>query len=398
VRRPISVLLTTLVGVALAAGPAGAATSSGSTEALGGPRLTGDGVVVDRDAPELPEGITASSFVLADLDSGQVLAAKDAHGRYAPASTLKTLTMLALIPELERDELVTPTFDDVNVEGSKVGLVDDVAYPVHELFTALMTVSGNDAANALATAAGGQEAAAELMNDAAEGLQARDTRAVNPHGLDAEGQVSSAYDLALIARAGMADPQFAAYAATVKSSVSAPGGARIEVYTKNRLLKDYEGALGIKNGYTTRAGASFVGAAERDGRRLVVTLMRAEPRVADEAATLLDWGFDAAAGVTPVGRLVDPLPEAAPLGPEAAAPVTAAVSPSAAAASGDGGGGVPTALAGAGLAAAAVLSVRHRPPVPVPARPRMPARPLPRTVAARVGPATEERPRRTGVA
>lgn len=412
-RRSVSVLLTTLVGTAVAAGPAVAATSSGSSASLGGPRLAGNGVVVDRSAPALPEGITASSYLLADLDSGQVLAAKDAHGRYAPASTLKTLTMLALIPELDRDELVTPTFDDVNVEGSKVGLVDDVAYPVHELFTALMTVSGNDAANALATAAGGPEAAAELMNDAAEGLQARDTRAVNPHGLDAEGQVSSAYDLALIARAGMADPQFAAYAATVKSSVSAPGGARIEVYTKNRLLKDYEGALGIKNGYTSSARASFVGAAERDGRRLVVTLMRADPRVADEAAKLLDWGFDAAAGVAPVGRLVDPLPEAAPLGPEVAAPA-AALAPAGVASSGEGagGGGVTAALAGAGLAAAAVLSVRHRPaPGRVPAgaavRPsvpaqvppaRMPARPLPRTVAARVGPAVAERPRRTGVA
>ncbi len=414
-RRPVSVLLTALVGVALGAGPVGAATSGGSAETLGGPRLADGGVVVDRNAPALPEGITASSFVLADLDSGQVLAVKDAHGRYAPASTLKTLTMLALIPELERDELVTPTFDDVNVEGSKVGLVDDVAYPVHELFTALMTVSGNDAANALATAAGGQEAAAELMNDAAEGLQARDTRAVNQHGLDAEGQVSSAYDLALIARAGLADPQFAAYASTVRGSVSAPGGARIEVYTKNRLLKDYEGALGIKNGYTTRAGASFVGAAERDGRRLVVTLMRAEPRVADEAAKLLDWGFAAAAGVSPVGRLVDPLPVAVPLGPEAAAPLAAPLAAvgagSSAATSGDGGSGVPAALAGAGLAAAAVLSVRHRPaparaaagaavrpPVRLPARSRVPARPLPRTVATNVDPAAAKRPRRTGVA
>ena len=398
-RPPVSVLLTALVGVALAAGPAGAATRGGGAEALGGPRLAGGGVVVDRAAPELPDGITASSFVLADLDSGQVLAAKDAHGRYAPASTLKTLTLLALLPELERDELVTPTFEDVNIEGSKVGLVDDVAYPVHELFTALMTVSGNDAANALATAAGGQQATAELMNDAAQGLQARDTRAVNPHGLDAAGQVSSAYDLALIARAGMADPQFAAYAATVRSSVSAPAGARIEVYTKNRLLKEYDGALGIKNGYTTRAGASFVGAAERGGRRLLVTLMRAEPRVADEAAKLLDWGFAAAAGATPVGRLVDPLPRAAPLGPEVAAPLAAAVAPSSAAATSGGGGGIPTALAGAGLAAAALLSVRHRPapgrtpvrgavrpPVPVPARPEMPARLRPRTRAPALGP------------
>jgi D-alanyl-D-alanine carboxypeptidase (penicillin-binding protein 5/6) len=94
---------------------------------------------------------------------------------------------------------------------------------------------------------------------------------VNPHGLDAEGQVSSAYDLALIARAGMSDPQFAAYAATRRSSVAAPGGQRIEIATKNRLLKDYDGALGIKNGYTNAARASFVGAAERDGQRLVVT-------------------------------------------------------------------------------------------------------------------------------
>ena len=372
-RPPVSALLAALVGVALAAGPAGAATSGGSAEALGGPRLAGHGIVVDRGAPELPDGITASSFVLADLDSGEVLATKDAHGRYAPASTLKTLTMLALIPKLDRDAQVTPTFDDVNIEGSKVGLVDDLAYPVHELFTALMAVSGNDAANALATAAGGQQATAALMNDAAERLQARDTRAVNPHGLDAEGQVSSAYDLALIARAGMADPQFAAYAATVRSSVAAPGGARIEIYTKNRLLKDYQGALGIKNGYTTRAGASFVGAAERGGRRLLVTLMRAEPRVADEAAKLLDWGFGAAAGATPVGRLVDPLAQAAGLGPEVAAPVAAAgapaVAPSSAVATSEGGAELPTALAGAGLAAAALLSVRHRPaPARAPAR------------------------------
>jgi D-alanyl-D-alanine carboxypeptidase (penicillin-binding protein 5/6) len=180
---------------------------------------------------------------------------------------------------------------------------------------------------------------------------------VNPHGLDAEGQVSSAYDLALIARAGMADPAFAAYAAMKRGSVSAPGSARIEMYTKNKLLKSYEGGLGIKNGFTSRARASFVGAAERDGRRLVVTLMRANPKVADEAIKLLDWGFAVAGTADPVGELVDPEPT------QEEAVEEAVVQARAASVAADDGAGFPVTLAGLGLAAAALLSVRHRPAV-----------------------------------
>lgn len=361
----LRVLLLAAALVPLAAGPAAAGTDD---ETVGGPRLGTAGVSVDEDAPELPDGLTASSWLVADLDTGEVLAAKDAHARYAPASTLKTLTAVTLIPLLDPNRKVVPVFDDINVEGSKVGLVERVGYPVHELFSALMMVSGNDAANVLASAAGGQAATAALMNEKARALRAYDTHAVNPHGLDAEGQVSSAYDLALIARAGMADPAFAAYAAARKGSVSAPGSARIEMYTKNKLLKSYEGGLGIKNGYTSRARASFVGAAERDGRRLVVTLMRAQPRVADEAIKLLDWGFAVAGSVDPVGELVDAEPgeqaAAEPAGQEEQAVATAAR-----AATGD-GGGLPVTLAGLGLAAAAVLAVRQRPEPqrPAPAR------------------------------
>lgn len=355
-------LVAALAGVLATATPAAA----GSGEVVGGERLAATGLLVDADAPEVPTGLSAASWLVADLDSGQVLATRNPHGRYAPASTLKMLTAVTLIPVLDADRKVVPVFDDIAVEGSKVGLVERVGYPVHELFSALMMVSGNDAANVLASAAGGQAATAALMNEKAKSLHALDTRAVNPHGLDAEGQLSSAYDLALIARAGLADPAFAGYAAAARGSVSAPGTARIQMATKNKLLKSYDGALGIKNGYTSRARASFVGAAERDGRRLVVTLMRADPKVADEAAKLLDWGFSAAGSVDPVGRLVDPepSPEQAAAAEPAGALTRAAPSPR-----GPGSGtGVPATLAGMGLAAAAVAAVRHRPPARPPAR------------------------------
>ena len=175
-----------------------------------------------------------------------------------------------------------------------------MSYPVKELLTAMLVVSGNDAAGALATAVGGTASAAELMNAEAARLQARDTQAVNPSGLDAKGQVSSAYDLALIARAGMALPSFREYVATQTSSISAPKKKRIEIYNHNRLLRDYDGAIGIKNGYTVAARASFVGAATRGGHTLLVTLLRADPLVWREAEALLDWGFAAVeAGVAP---------------------------------------------------------------------------------------------------
>jgi serine-type D-Ala-D-Ala carboxypeptidase (penicillin-binding protein 5/6) len=359
-RRPCRVPATPraaalLAGLAVLA-PVPAAAADDPSAPLGGPLLGARGTVVAPGAPALPP-LTAQGWLVADLDTGEVLAARDAHGRYAPASTLKTLTAVTLIPRLDPRLRVVPTFDDVNVEGSKVGLVQRVAYPVPELFEALMMVSGNDAANALATAAGGQQVTADLMNAEAERLQARDTHAVNPSGLDAEGQVSSPYDLALIAREGMTIPAFRDYVAKRKSSVSAPGRARIETYTKNKLLRNYDGALGIKNGYTNKARASFVGAAEHGGTRLVVTLMKADPRVWAEAAALLDWGFAArAAGVAPVGELVEPV-EVEPAGSTEVEPAELA---SSRAPRPDGSSPVPVAMTGAGALLVSGLVARRR--------------------------------------
>jgi D-alanyl-D-alanine carboxypeptidase (penicillin-binding protein 5/6) len=397
-RMPFRLAAVTAAVVLSTAVPAAAQ----SAEVVGGSDLAAKGVVVEPGAPALPQ-VAAASWLVADLESGDVLAAKDPHGQYAPASTLKALTAVTLIPELPADRVVQASFDDVNVDGSKVGVNEHVPYPVGELFAAMMMVSGNDAANVLASAAGGQERTAELMNARAEALGALDTRAVNPHGLDAPGQVSSAYDLALIARAGLDDPDFARYVSTRQASIAAPGGARIATANKNKLLYRYPGALGVKNGYTNAARASFIGAAERDGRRLVVTLMKADPRVFDEAVKLLDWGFSAKAA-TPVGELVTPEPSAMPA-PAAVAgtsgeqtsgtTASAAAAPAPAPAVGD-GTGLPVTLAGLGLAAAALIAVRVR-PVPAGRRPSRGSRPAPaRAARARPRPAARPAAQRAG--
>src|SRR5579864_7003770 len=138
-------------GVAFAGGPAGPA-----PEAVGGPALAGRGVIVSypsRSAPRLP-GIQASAFVVADADTGQVLAAKDAHGWFRPASTLKVLTAITLIPLLNPDATTVASKQAAGTEPNDVGLIAGQAYTISNLFTALLTISANDAAVALTEATG----------------------------------------------------------------------------------------------------------------------------------------------------------------------------------------------------------------------------------------------------
>lgn len=347
----VAAALATLVTLAPAA-PAQAA------EPVGGPRMGEHGVVVAPGAPRLPR-VSAAGFLVADMDTGQVLAARDPHGRYAPASTLKILTAHTVIPRLDKTTMVKPTWDDVNVEGSRVGIVQTVRYSVKDLLTALMVVSGNDAANALATANGGVGVTVAQMNTEAARLQALDTRAVNPSGLDDPKQLSSPYDLALIGREAMKSADFRAYVATKRYYMPAPGRKTFYIATHNKLVWNYDGAIGIKNGYTVKARATFVGAATRGGRTLIVSMMRTDPRYWPEAAALLDWGFKAASrGVAPVGQLVEPLPD-----PEAtAAPARGVTTPMTARATDPGSRlpVVPTLFVGAGVAVLGTGLVRTR--------------------------------------
>ena len=281
----------------------------GST--VGGERLATRGLVTVPGAPPLPEGIDAHGWLVADATTGAVLGARDPHGRYYPASTLKTLTLLTLAPLLDPARVVEGTVEDEHVEGSRVGLVRGGQYPVSLLFQALVMQSGNDAANALARAAGGADATITAMNETAARLGAHDTVAGTPSGLDVAGQSSSPYDLALIMRHLVADPVTLALLQTRTAQMPAVPGtsAGYQIQTQNTLLTDYPGTLGGKTGFTNAARHTFVAAAERDGRRLVVSLMQAERHPVHElqqAERLLDWGFATAPGAGGVGRLVEP--------------------------------------------------------------------------------------------
>jgi D-alanyl-D-alanine carboxypeptidase len=286
---------------------------------VGGEGLDTRGTVVADGAPPLPEGLAANGWLVADAGTGDVLAARDPHGRYYPASTLKTLTLLTLAPLLDPATVVEGTVEDESMEGSRVGLVQGGRYPVGLLFQALILQSGNDAANALARAAGGVAVTVAAMNETAEDIGAYDTVAGTPSGLDIAGQSSSPYDLALIFRALLADPVTAAVLTTPLADVPAVEGRSPGYQIQNQNpLAGTPGNLGGKTGFTDAARHTFVTAAERGGRRLVVSVMDTENvplRAADQAARLLDWGFALPAAIEGVGRLVDsgelpPLPAA----------------------------------------------------------------------------------------
>ncbi|PZG44613.1 D-alanyl-D-alanine carboxypeptidase [Spongiactinospora gelatinilytica] len=292
--------------------------AAGAAQPVGGRLLGGRGIVLPESLPPglaPPPKSKASAYVVADATTGQVLAAKDPHGHYRPASTLKTLTALTLIPKLDKDARIKPSRNACNQEGSAVGLHVKGSYRVEDLFLALMMSSGNDAAMALAEANGSLGETMAEMNSVARRLQARDTVAKTPSGLDQPGQRSSAYDLALIARAGLANADFRRYVSTRTADFPAPKGKHYEISNHNRLLGKYRGMIGIKNGWTTKAQGSFVGAARRGAHTIIVVVMRHEGSFWEEVGELLDWGFAARGKVTPVGELVEPLPEVVPTKP-----------------------------------------------------------------------------------
>ncbi|MGI8418796.1 MAG: D-alanyl-D-alanine carboxypeptidase family protein, partial [Nakamurella sp.] len=244
-----------------------------------------------------------------DLDTSDVLAAKDAHGRFRPASTLKLLTMNVLLRNLKNpNQVVIGTDEDARQEGSRVGIGDGGKYTVRQLMTYLLLGSGNDVANALARANGGTAKTIQQMNARAKALGALDTRAATVSGLDGPGQMTSAYDLALIARSDMSLPPFPQLTATQYAQVPGFGPYKgFSIANENKLLSGYPGALGGKTGFTNDAGNTYVGLARKDGRRLVVTMLDGsqQPRPQwMQAASLLDWGFALPDNSTPVGRLV----------------------------------------------------------------------------------------------
>ena len=271
-------------------------------------------------ADPLPD-VWAQTWILADATTGAVLAQKGSHIQRAPASTLKMLTALTVMPQTSPDQTYTATAKAAQTYGSRVGLKIGRTYLLDQLWYAVFLPSANDAAIAVAEANGGVGRTVEQMNSVAHRLQADDTVAKTPNGLDSPGQVSSAYDLALIARAGMARSDFAKYAGTARAMFpDMKGKGSHPIYTTNRLLRHgYAGMVGVKTGFTSRAGRTYVGMATRNGRSLIVALMGIHEASETAARKLLDWGFANSAKVTPIGQLVAPLPEGSTPGATASA-------------------------------------------------------------------------------
>ena len=295
------------VAPAAAASPTPPPAASPAPQAVGGAQLAGHGVLVNYPpgpVPRLPK-VTASAWVIADAGTGQVLAAKDPHGRYRPASTLKVLTAISLIPVLNPNAMVVASKQATTVSPNIVGLLAGHAYKVSDLFTALLTISANDAAMALAQATGSLSQGMADLNAEASHLQADDTVAVTPNGLDAPGQHTSAYDLALFARQGLRIPAFLRYDQTTGGLFRISQKKSVGLWNQNTLLATYPGAIGGKIGWTSAAGATYVGMARRHGVTLIVTLLHCPALTEINAGkSLLNWGFAVDGKVRPVGTLV----------------------------------------------------------------------------------------------
>ncbi len=265
---------------------------------------------------ELPR-VRAWTWVVADADTGEVLAGRDWKWPLPPASTMKSLTALTLVDRLDLDSEYVVRGEDAEAEGSRVGIEAGSSYKVRDLFNGMLMPSGNDAAAALAGAYGGLDRATAAMNAEAERLGAEQTEAKNTSGLDEPGQTSSAYDLALIMRESLKSPELREM--YLQHDVQFPAAQpedpneerkSYKIWTENRLVLNYhEGAIAGKTGFTSQAGRTFVGALERDGRTLIVAIMRSAESTEAAVTRILDWTFDNYDELTPVDKLVDPGPE-----------------------------------------------------------------------------------------
>ena len=248
----------------------------------------------DPGAPAgLPPDGPAQSWLVADLDSGQILGSKDPYTAHAPASTIKPLLAMVVLDQLQPDAAIRASAANTQVECSCVGLVPGQVYTARQLLDGLLLKSGNDAANLLADMLGGSQVAVSKMNVKAAQLGARSTRAGSPSGLDGPGweSVSSPHDLGVIYRAALAYPLFVQIVHQSSAMFPAGNNQFKEIVNQDKLLKRYPGFIGGKSGYTDLAQETYVGMAQRNGHRLIVVEMYGSDELWDQAEQLLDWGF-----------------------------------------------------------------------------------------------------------
>lgn len=258
-------------------------------------------------------GVSAQSAILISGDDGTVIFEKNAHESLAMASTTKIMTALLTLEEAERsgDPVIDITGEMVAVEGSSMGLREGDRLTLVNLTSGMLLASGNDAANAAAVYLGGsQEGFAELMNSRAREIGMTETNFVTPSGLDDDEHYSTAYDMALLGREAMENEEFARIVGSSALQVEfIEPEQRISYQNHNKLLQIYDGCIGIKTGFTKKAGRTLVSAARRDGTTLIAVTLNA-PDDWDDHMAMFDYGFSKVKTVELGGEV---LPESLPM-------------------------------------------------------------------------------------
>ncbi len=243
-------------------------------------------------AHALPE-ISARAAIVIDGVTGQILWGRNIHQRLPQASTTKMMTGIVALERGQLSDTVVVSKRSSDIAGSSIYLEPGERLTFEQLLYGVMLNSGNDASNAVAEYVGGStDRFVGLMNDKAKALGLKNTQYTNPHGLPADEHFSSAYDMAMIARYALSNPEFAKI--TTTKALEVPGNGRIErrvLVNHNKLLRYFPGAYGGKTGYTSVAGRCFVGSAKRDGRYVIEALLDA-PQMWEDAEALLNYGLD----------------------------------------------------------------------------------------------------------
>jgi len=246
-------------------------------------------VFADGSSQIKPPVINAAAAVVMEASSGRVIYSKNATEKRSIASTTKIMTALVALEKGNLDDEVKISKKAASVSGSVVGLKEGQVYSLRELLYGMMLVSGNDAAIAVAEHIGGSvEGFAKMMNEKARAIGAADSNFVTPHGLDAENQYSTAYDLAIITRYAIKNPVFTQIVSTTDYYIPEHG-----LYNTNELLATCPGVDGVKTGYTGKAGRCLVTTASRNGMRLISVVLGSPTRTARANATraLLEYTY-----------------------------------------------------------------------------------------------------------
>jgi D-alanyl-D-alanine carboxypeptidase (penicillin-binding protein 5/6) len=237
--------------------------------------------------------VSAKYACVMEAVTGEVVWEKNSHETYAMASTTKIMTALLAIEAGTLNDTVTVSQKASLQEGSSIYLKAGDKINMRDLLYGLMLNSGNDAAVAVAEhVSGSTEAFAEKMTARAHEIGANDTAFKNPNGLDEEGHYTTAYDLALITRAALKNPAFSEIVASKsKKATLLENGTDLYFTNHNKMLKLYEGADGVKTGYTKATGRCLVSSATRNGIRMIAVTLNAPNDWKDHAA-MLDFAFD----------------------------------------------------------------------------------------------------------